>query len=127
MRIFGCIIGILLIASCVNKDNAPSGILSRDSMKNIMWDMIQADQYSKQFLQKDSAKINVRQETLKLYQQIFDLHHVTKDEFNKSYQYYLTRPDLNKMIFDSLSAEIVRERHQSYISPKAKPILKQIK
>ncbi len=70
-----------------------------------MWDMIQADQFSKQFLLKDSAKSNVKIETMKLYDEVFQIHHVSKDEFQKSYQFYISRPDIFKVIMDSISAQ----------------------
>jgi len=92
-------------------------------MQNILWDMIQADQYARQFIKKDSAKKNVREETLKLYQEVFLIHHITKDQFQKSYQFYITRPDLTKIIFDSLAASGNRRRKEIY---KPKPVLKAV-
>jgi hypothetical protein len=120
----------LFFAACISKNNPPRGIIQKDTMKNILWDMIQADQYSKLFLVKDSCTINVKDETIKLYQQVFQIHHITKEEFDKSYQYYLTHQDLNKLIFDSLSLQIIRERHQPNqppVMPKLKPFLKAVK
>jgi hypothetical protein len=109
----------LPIIGCVNKDSVPSDIIGKDSMKLILWDMIQADQYSKQYLAKDSAKINVHLETMKLYQQVFDIHHTNKDEFKKSYQFYLSKPNLSSEVFDSLAAYANRQRTEIY---KPKPV-----
>ena len=92
-------------------------------MQHILWDLIQADQYAKQFLLKDSSKKNIRVETIKLYQEVLQIHHITKDQFKKSYQFYLTRPDLTKNIFDSLAASGNRRRKEIY---KPKPILKKV-
>jgi hypothetical protein len=122
MRNFACSIFFLFFASCIGKNNPPSGIIQRDSMKNIMFDMIQADQYAKQFLAKDSSKINVKEETIKLYQQVFQIHHVTKSEFENSYQYYLAHQDLYKIIFDSLSVQNLREHHQPTALPLKGPV-----
>jgi uncharacterized protein DUF4296 len=114
------------VISCVNNDKVPAGIIPKDSMQNILWDMIQADQFSKQYILKDSAKINARLETMKLYQEVFQIHHITKDEFQKSYQFYISRPDLTKSIFDSLTASANRHRQEAFkqVAPKPKPILK---
>jgi len=87
-----------------------------------MFDMIQADQYAKQFLAKDSSKINVKEETIKLYQQVFQIHHITKSEFEKSYQYYLAHQDLYKIMFDSLSVQNLRDRHQQTTLPLKGPV-----
>jgi Domain of unknown function (DUF4296) len=115
---------ILCLFSCISKNNPPSGIIQTDSMRSIMWDMIQADQYAKQYLAKDSGKINIKQETLSLYQEVFAIHHTTREEFEQSYQYYLAHQDLNKLIFDSLSARNMLERHRPVFYSAPKPPIK---
>jgi hypothetical protein len=114
---------LYIFSGCGNSDRIPSGIIQKDSMQHILWDLIQADQYAKQFLLKDSSKKNIRVETIKLYQEVLQIHHITKDQFKKSYQFYLTRPDLTKNIFDSLAASGNRRRKEIY---KPKPILKKV-
>lgn len=115
-----------LCISCVNNDKVPQGVIVRDSMPRILWDVIVADQFSKQFILKDSAKINTRLETMKLYQQVFQVHHITRDEFEKSYQFYVSRPDLMKIIYDSLFAYSSKQRVEIYKSiSKPKSTFKQ--
>ena len=83
--------------------------------------MIEADQFSKQFILKDSAKKNVNVETMKLYEQVFQVHHITKDEFQKSYQFYISRPDILKVLLDSLSVQGSRrmtEVYQPSVAPR---------
>ncbi|MBS1918439.1 MAG: DUF4296 domain-containing protein [Bacteroidetes bacterium] len=111
----------LSLIGCVDKDSVPSDIIQRDSMKIILWDVIEAEQYSKEYLLKDSLKINVGRETMKLYQEVFAIHHITKDQFNRSYEFYLSRPDLAKPLFDSLSAYANKQRNEMY---KPKPVEK---
>ena len=85
--------------------------------------MIQADQFSKQFIVKDSSKKNISVETMKLYDEVFQIHHITKDEFQKSYQFYISRPDILKNVFDSLSAQgnrRMQEIYQPVVSPAKK-------
>ena len=116
------------LIGCASKDNIPSGIIPKLEMQKVMWDMIQADQFSKQFLIKDSAKKNVNLETMKLYDEVFQLHHITKDEFQKSYQFYLGRPDIFKVIMDSLSAQGNRRMHEVHEPSKPiAPVLKKSK
>ncbi len=76
--------------------------------------MIEADQFSKQFIVKDSAKKNVNLETMKLYNQVFQIHHISKEQFQKSYQFYISRPDILKIVFDSLSAQGSRRMQEVY-------------
>ena len=126
MKKIGSVMWCLFFVACTDKNNAPANIIQKDTMRNVMWDMIQADQYAKLYLVRDSCTINDKDETIKLYQQVFQIHHITKDEFEKSYKYYMAHQDLNKLVFDSLSAQILRERHQPKFTPKPKPFLKPI-
>ena len=116
MRTGICLLCILLVIgiSCKDSTKIPSGILSKDKMESVLWDMMLADRYSAQFLLKDSATKDVKLETMKLYEQVFQLHNITREEFVKNYKYYLNRPDISKVIFDSLSARGTRNRDQIY-------------
>jgi len=116
-----------LICGCVNKESIPPGIIQKDAMGKVLWDMIQADQFTKTYLAKDSAKMNVKLERIKLYQEVFNIHHISKDEFQKSYEFYMSRPDLAKTMFDSLTAFANRQR-QEVFRPRtiAKPAVKSV-
>lgn len=115
--IAGCLCVLMLVA-CTNKNKIPSDVLSYDEMEKVMWDMIQADRFSSQFLERDSvARKNIKTENLKLYEKVFQLHQITRDEFVHSFNFYLSRPDLNKVLFDTLSARANRRRAEVYTNP----------
>jgi hypothetical protein len=118
MRIPFLIAAMLGVLSCTNLDRVPKGIIGKDSMENILWDMMQADQFSEQFLAKKSEKSIVKAQTIQLYEEIFQIHHVTKDDFEKSYDFYMGHPDITRTMLDSLSARASRERNQSYRAPQ---------
>lgn len=111
-----------MAAGCTGKDRLPSNVLSREKMGDVLWDMILADQYSS-FLTKDSAHINLKEERLRLYEQVFVLHGVSRDQFRKSYDYYLAHPDLEQAIFDSLQSKGTRLRTEAYNHPSANPVI----
>lgn len=117
MRIIAGLLCIVLIAGCSEKDSIPSGVLGKEEMGSIIWDMMQADQYAGSYLIKDSSKVNVKMETLKLYEEVFRLHKVTRDEFRKSFQFYQDHPDITRVLFDSLIARGNRMRSESYSHP----------
>jgi len=114
MRQFVLFLSLLFVLSCSDQNSVPKDIIAKDKMGKILWDLVQADQYSTQYLVKDSAKINVKQETMKLYEEVFRIHHITKDEFQKSFAFYLAHPDITKVMFDSISANANRQRMQVY-------------
>lgn len=106
--------GLLIVfAACTNKDKVPSDVLSQEEMGKVMWDMIQADRFSLQYLTRDTGK-DIKTENFKLYEQVFQVHKITRDEFVHSYKFYLSRPDLHKVIFDTLSARGERKRVDIY-------------
>ena len=120
MRITSGLLCILLLAvGCSEKDNVPSGVIGKEQMGDIIWDMMQADQYAANYLIKDSSKVNVKMETLKLYEEVFRLHKVTRDEFRKSFQFYQDHPDITRTLFDTLIARGNRLRSDSYTHPPA--------
>src|SRR5258707_10613404 len=102
--VVGLVIFLLVaVIGCSDKDSVPSGILSREEMQTVLWDMIQVDQYST-YWAKDSAHINVKLEDLRLYEQVFQLHHISREKFSESYKYYMARPELTQTLLDSLLA-----------------------
>lgn len=117
MRIGVCLLTIIFLVGCSGKDKIPSGVIPREKMEKILWDMMEADQYASIYLVKDSSRGNEKMETLKLYQTIFELNKVSRDEFRESYQFYLGRPDLTRSIFDSLLTRGNHLRMESYKNP----------
>jgi hypothetical protein len=114
-RTFGLLV---LFTACTNKDKIPNDVLPREEMEKVMWDMIQADRFSSQFLERDSvAKKNIKIETLKLYERVFQIHKITKEEFVHSFEFYLSRPDINKVLFDTIAARANRRRADVYTNP----------
>jgi hypothetical protein len=111
------------MAACSNRTGIPKDILPPDSMEIIMKDVIMAEQYSYQYLAKDSLirdKVKANQDLLEA---IFKVHHTTRAAFRKSLNYYESRPDLNKKIFDSLSVYANRRKVDLYApKPLVKPL-----
>lgn len=105
---------LFVLSACTDTEKVPSDIIPPQKMENILWDMLLADRYSAQYLLKDSARINVKDETFKLYESVFVVNKTNKTEFVKSYKYYLNRPDLTKTIFDSLSVRANRDRQNMF-------------
>jgi len=99
---------------CDSRNAMPDDIIPMEKMDKILWDMLLADRFSSQFLVKDSAKINVKEETFKLYGQVFAIHHITKEQFSKSIKYYMNHPYQNRVIFDSLASRATRSKNETY-------------
>src|SRR4051794_21987338 len=100
---------LLGLLGCGGRRGNSSGILSTEKMQAVMWDIIEADVFTDQFIRKDSAK-HAATENMQLKNKIFALHKITREDYNKSYDYYLAHSDLMKVILDSMSAKAERNR-----------------
>ena len=105
----------MLMAACSNRSDIPSEIIPPDSMQQIMKDISMADNYSLDYMAKDSTKPNKLKASQDLLEIIFRLHHTSVGEFKKSLEFYESRPDLSKKIFDSLVADGNRHRADNYL------------
>ena len=94
---------LFYLTSC--KDNRlPKDVLPQEKMQEVLWSMISAGEFLNAYiLNKDS--VDKLAESSKIYGQVFQIHHITKEEFDKSYLYYREHPALMKVILDSLSTK----------------------
>lgn len=100
---------LALVSSCGNKDKIPEGILKPAKMQAVLWDVIKADVFTAEFVKKDSAK-NAVSENLKLQQQIFAIHKISKADFYNSYDYYKSKTVVFKKIVDSMISQAERKK-----------------
>ncbi len=113
MKYLFLIIGFFFITSCANKGGTPSGILDKEKMQSVMWDIIRAEAFTDQFIKKDSSK-NVLLENIQLQAKIFSIHKVSREQYDKSYAYYFSHTDLIRVVLDSMTAKAERERNGLY-------------
>lgn len=89
------------VLACTQRKKIPGDVLSQEQMRYIMWDMIRADELAGNFVSKDST-LDRKAESVKLYEQVFRLHATSREEFERSLNFYKNRPDLLKTVMDSL-------------------------
>ncbi len=97
------LIGVLafFIFSCAEKDTIPKDVLKPVIMQKVTWDMLQADELATQNKNADST-INLKNESFRLYEQVFAVHKTTRDQYYKSYKYYQQHPSLYKNMMDGV-------------------------
>ena len=103
MRIIISLAIVYVLAGCKQEKSVPPDVLSREKMEQVMWDMMQADQFVAGFLMHSDSGLNRIAESTKLYQQVFAIHDISKQDFSKSLDYYRSQPLLLKDIMDSLA------------------------
>lgn len=104
---------IISIISCTGSVTIPPDVIPKKNMETIIWQLIQSDEYVTSVITKDSAK-NGSTERIRLYQEVFALNKVSKEEFKKSYQFYLGHPDIAKVMFDSIATRATRQKADAY-------------
>lgn len=108
-KIIACF-ALVFLFSCKEKKNMPAGILETAKMQKVFWDVLRADAFAYNFVTKDSSK-NAEAENIKLQQQIFAVHKISKTDFYKSYDYYLNNATLLQPLLDSMIAKAERNKY----------------
>ncbi len=108
MRINILFFTLFLLISCNNSNKTSADILKPEKMQAVLWDVIKADAFTTEFIKKDTTK-NAVKENLKLQQQIFAIHKVTKEVFYKSYDFYKNNSTQFKTLLDSMIAKVERD------------------
>ena len=111
MRIIFLLAGLVLMNSCRSKSKLPADVLKPDKMRAVLWDVIKADVFTAEFIKKDSSK-NAASENLKLQQQIFAIHKISKADFYRSYDYYKAHTEIFKQVMDSMVVRAEKDRYQ---------------
>lgn len=97
-------LGLCLLMAC---NRGAKGILPRDKMGEVMTDLVIAEEFAHGKAMKDSS-LNEKDETIRLYTQVLELHKTSRQEFMKSFDYYLSKPEIARAMFDSLSNQARR-------------------
>ena len=95
--------GSLIFFSCSDKNKIPNNVLPKSEMQDVMWDIIRADEFVTAYIWKNDSTVNRLNESTDLYEQIFSIHKITREKFQKSLSFYRDHPVLLKEIIDSLS------------------------
>ena len=90
----------------------PKGILPPAKMQDVFWDYMRADVFTTDFIAKDSAK-NLALENIKLQKEVFEIHHISKEEFYNSYDYYLKNTAQMKILLDTMLARKNRDKYKN--------------
>lgn len=95
---------LLGLMACGQAGKVPEGILQKEEMRDVLLDMTMADAYSSNNEDpRTPLPDSVHRYRQKLYyRQILDLHHLTREQFQKSYDWYESRPDRLKEVYDMM-------------------------
>ncbi len=102
-NLFWTLLIFLLVSSCADKDEMPKDVLSQQKMEAVLWDIIRAEEFLNSYVIYRDTGADRATESQKWYDKVYQLHKITRKDFDKSYAYYKDHPVLLKQILDSLS------------------------
>ena len=97
---------LFIISGCKENNRIPGDIIPPKKMQAILWDMMRADEFLGDFVLPKDSGLDKRNESSRLYGQVFSIHHISKEQFGESFTFYKTHPALFKVIMDSLSRPV---------------------
>lgn len=107
---------IFSLIACNENKPMPANVLPVDSMKLIVWDLIQGGELAS--IQYPGYKDSFNKKSMVLFERILAGHHLDKNSFFNSFDYYSQHPDVNKILFDSIQAYSNRQRKSIYDEAK---------
>lgn len=105
MRIIIAVLSCCAIIACAKPNQVPGGVLPKEKMEAVLWDMIQADEFLKDFMLNRDTSLNDTLESIRMYERVFQYHKTDRASFDSSFNFYRTHPLLMKEILDSLSVK----------------------
>ncbi len=112
---------VVIMFSCSEKNKVPDNVLTPQKFEAVFKDIVIADALNTERSFKDTA-VKIPADNASYFLKVYEMHGVTKNQFMVSYNYYLSRPDLLKVITDSVSAQLTRKSEKlSADTSKPKP------
>lgn len=101
-KISGVILCCLLFA-CGEADTVPDGLIGKQKMAAILFDMNLADTYGREPMDTVPLTEALRESNVKTYYaQVLQLHKVSSAEFMKSYRFYESHPTRLQEVFNMM-------------------------
>lgn len=111
MREMLLLLYVLVLVACSETKKPPPNVLGPEKFQKVLTDVMLADALSTERSFKDTS-LKIKDANAAYFLKVFEIHGVTKNEFMRSYNFYLSRPDLLRVISDSVSAVLSRENLQ---------------
>lgn len=93
------ILGLLLtLVSC----SSSADVLPKEKMEKVMWDVAQSSELLNGYVYYKHSEQNRAALNDAMLQRVFKIHNITKEQFNKTLDYYEKRPDELKTIIDTV-------------------------
>ncbi len=107
IRSFLIVTVFLLLQSCASKEKVPEGVLPKQKMREVMWDMIRASEFLQGYVFSKDSTIDKVAESQKWNDKIYKIHKTDKATFERSFAYYKAHPLQMKDMLDTLARKFI--------------------
>jgi len=94
-------------------DTPPKNILAPEKMQSVLSDILLAESFAESYLAVDTTK-KLKQLYAQELDKVMAVHKISQKEFRISMNYYKTRPDLLKVIMDTVNNRAIREKDKMF-------------
>lgn len=108
-RLF-CVCLLLTTIACHQDNSLGKKIIKEDTMRIILWEMMQAEGWTEIRSYKDSTLPKAK-ENARIYTTILKQHGISREAFLKTYDYYVMHPDEYKILMDTLYHQEERKKN----------------
>ena len=94
---------IFALLACSKKKKLPEDIIAQPKMQAIVWDLLRAGEFLNGYVLFRDTNVKAAEVSEKWFDKVYAIHQVTREQFNKSYEYYRTHPPVMRELLDSLA------------------------
>lgn len=106
-KLLPLIAGLWLITSCGSREALPKDVMPREKMQAVMYDLMRSTEFLNTYVFSKDSTINKQAEGQKWHDKIFEIHKISRADFERSFAYYKAHPDLMRIVMDSLNQKEV--------------------
>lgn len=112
---------LILVYACNNGKKVPAGVIGQEKMGVILFELAMAEGYLENYPFRDTT-VN-RDSMVKVeMDKVLAIHHVSQQEFRDSYKFYKSRPEIFKVMTDTVYYRAQRSPEKMYGKrPQPKP------
>lgn len=106
---------LLFLTACSN--DLPKNVLPPEKMEKILWDVALGGEYANGYVLTKNYQLNRAALNNKLLEKIYKVHRITKEQFDKSLEYYKSKPKQLIVILDSIAEQKTRLQNEKANAP----------
>jgi hypothetical protein len=102
-----------IIIACSNDKRIPEDVLPEEKMGTVLFEIGMGEAMLEYYVFRDST-VNRDSALRSELDKVLQVHQLTQEDFRRSYEYYMARPALMKVMMDTVYARSQRSQEKLY-------------